>query len=86
MTDPRIIEILNLINDQNTKLIDLVDAQAKELMKIESAIKISLSQGFLENAEITIYSHLSMMDDILSNITKLNENIISYLKPASTIG
>ncbi len=86
MTDPRIIEILNLINDQNNKILDLVDAQAKELMKIESAIKISLSAGFLENSEATIYSHLSFMDDVLSNITKLNENILTYLKPESNIG
>lgn len=86
MTDPRIMEILHLINDQNIKIINLLDAQAKELMKIESAIKISLSQGFLENEESTIYSHLSTVDDFIATVIKLNETISQQLKQEETIG
>ena len=86
MTDPRIMEILHLINDQNHKIITLLDSQAKELMKIESAIKISLSHGFLENEQATIYSHLSMVDDFISTVINLNETISRQLKQEETIG
>lgn len=86
MTDPRIMEILHLINDQNHKIITLLETQAKELIKIESAIKITLSHGFLENEESTIYSHLSMVDDFISIVINLNETISRQLKQEETIG
>lgn len=80
MTAHRLNEIVNLINAQNEEMIVLIENQSKFLSRIETSIKISLGQGFLENHEALIHSHLSIIDDTLSEIIKINDVILSKLK------
>ena len=85
MTAHRLNEIVKLINSQNEEMIIMVETQSKLLGRIETSIKISLGQGFLENAESLIYSHLSIIDDTLSDIMKINDNILAKLKKEETL-
>ncbi len=85
MTAHRLNEIVNLINAQNEEMITLVENQAKLLSRIETSIKISLGQGFLENSESLIFSHLSIIDDTLSDILKINDEILLKLRKEETL-
>jgi len=80
MTAHRLNEIVKLINAQNEEMIIMVETQSKLLGRIETSIKISLGQGFLENPDSLIYSHLSNIDDTLSDIMQINDDILAKLK------
>ena len=85
MTAHRLNEIVKLINAQNEEMIIMVETQSKLLGRIETSIKISLGQGFLENPESLIYSHLSTIDDTLIDIMKINDDILTKLKKEETL-
>lgn len=69
-----------MTNDKIKQIMVLINQQEKYIIDLKGQFEIALGEGFLDNSKLSIYDHISRMDDALNAIQYVNGEMALYGK------